>query len=821
MNRRSELIKHILTAILLFGFCSLADRNNFPNPTNQPDIALIEGMETTDVDRELAQRFAPVVYFHPDEIYLPQPVEVTLSQSRLRQDVKSWFDTNVKNYPTPQDLFSIPTDKTYFLDQWFGDEGTSSSTNYTSHQAVYESSLSPQIGGLAPAVYAHVMRGEDPNHLTIQYWFFYFYDDWFNKHEGDWEMIELILSSTGQPEWAVYSQHHGGTRRSWAATPKEEGTHPAVFVARGSHANYFMGDEVYPSGQDVGNRRIEIVDRTGTSRRLIPKVLMLPGRAELSAYPGAWPDALWIMFQGRWGETGVQSDFSGPYGPADKGPQWEQPIAWGMSQPLDVETWYKNRLRVEIARPEQGQDTIWLTDESGQVLSQSESEGSLAILHTDPPDKVIARVKGTPGTRWGMSIYWPEPESSQVVQMRFISLELDASGQAQLELSEQKSAGAPVVPERSTSSVMVASVSAANRLTLHPSAAQTYLATWNVPDLVWMGGILPAPEIMEGILLALLFSLAPTLVFIAVLVWVNRYRREPVRMLAAAILWGAIPAVMVALTMELFFRLPSTLLASHTLESIRLNVVAPVLEELMKAAGVMIIYRRCRSEIKDVLDGMIFGGVVGFGFSFSTNFLRYAGDFLALGFSSLNSDLIVEHTVHALDHGLYTAIFGGGLGFAMMASTARRFKTGVVLALGLAIATHSLHNMLADSLVGLNALTVIVTGAGTLLLWIVAGWSMVAQRRMMRKELEGLVSDALFVTVLDPFVRARAQWNTLRWHGFRAWRKVRRLQGLCIKLANARLEMSLFPEKYNWSMRTNFLQTEIKRIYDGIDQLAR
>ena len=43
-----------------------------------------------------------------------------------------------------------------------------------------------------PTVYAHVLKQADkPETLVLQYWFFWVYNDWNDKHEGDWEMIQL------------------------------------------------------------------------------------------------------------------------------------------------------------------------------------------------------------------------------------------------------------------------------------------------------------------------------------------------------------------------------------------------------------------------------------------------------------------------------------------------------------------------------------------------------------------------------------------------------------------------------------------------------
>ena len=105
-------------------------------------------------------------------------------------------------------------------------------------------------------------------------------------------------------------------------------------------------DEIYPNGRTIGNAHVEIMDRTGSFGRIIPEVILIPDREEVESDPDIWPGFIWLPFRGRWGEIAPQSDFSGPLGPTEKGDQWEQPYLWGMNQPLDLETWYRNRLRV-------------------------------------------------------------------------------------------------------------------------------------------------------------------------------------------------------------------------------------------------------------------------------------------------------------------------------------------------------------------------------------------------------------------------------------------------------------------------------------------
>jgi protease PrsW len=756
-------------------------------------------------DLKLAEQYVPVLYFHPDEVYLPQPVDIVMGISRLRQSVHLWFDTTVLNRLTERDLFTVTSDSTSFLDQWFGDTGSSEYANYFSHRAIYESMISPNAGGPASLTYAHVVHSENPKYIAIQYWLFYFYNDWFNKHEGDWEMVEVILSADERPTWVIYSQHHGGVRRSWATTPLEDISHPVVYVARGSHANYFVGNEVFPFTKDIGNRQLVLTDRTGISRRVIPQVTLIPTRAELMANPASWPGAEWLLFRGRWGETAVYGDSNGPYGPADKGLQWEDPISWGLSQPLDSETWYKNRLRVEITGSAQSQPQVHLTDVTGQKLAWSESINNLAILHADPLEEVWAYIQGTPQTFGEVSVYWPDRVSKTVTRTSYSGLVLDASGQAQLEISANHAI----------------SLSATDHLALSPRETNTFPAIWDAPDTVLLGNSLPFHEILGGLILSLVISLVPVLILVAVLYWVNRYHKGPVKLMAVAFSWGAIPALLVAFSVQLFLKIPPSLMGSSALEVIRLGFLAPVLEEILKDAGVLFIFWRFHRELNDLLDGMIYGAVVGFGFAFISNLFRYAGDFFSLGFPALNLSFVAVRTVHVLNHGLYTAIFGAFLGYASQEKNRVRLWTLIFVGLLLSIATHALQNLLTYSLVGLNVFTVIVTIAGTLVLWVVAGWSLVKQRRLLRFELHGLVHDALFASIQDPWVRSRAQWRVLRREGFHTWLQLRRLQGLCIQLAHIQLQRRLHPEKYTDPSQSEALLTEITRIFNTIHPASR
>lgn len=109
-----------------------------------------------------------------------------------------------------------------------------------------------------PVYYGRVVREEDDegNRWTVlQYHYFYAFNDWrlaangMNHHEGDWEMTAVYLKND-QPFALLMSQHGAGNVEKWENVLKvkdaegNETTHPIVYAALGSHANYSRPDVI-------------------------------------------------------------------------------------------------------------------------------------------------------------------------------------------------------------------------------------------------------------------------------------------------------------------------------------------------------------------------------------------------------------------------------------------------------------------------------------------------------------------------------------------------------------------------------------------------
>jgi hypothetical protein len=184
------------------------------------------------------------------------------------------------------------------------------------------------VSGSRPTTYAHVVSDPAyPRGLALQYWFFYAFNDFNNKHEGDWELIQLVFDAEGaaqalenEPVSVGYSQHEGAEQADWGDEKLElvDGTHPVVHAAAGSHANYF--EEALYLGRSA-QQGVGCDDTSGPTDELRPVVRTIP-----SDPAAARRDFPWISYEGRWGEL-HEAFYNGPTGPNLKA-QWTRPVAW-------------------------------------------------------------------------------------------------------------------------------------------------------------------------------------------------------------------------------------------------------------------------------------------------------------------------------------------------------------------------------------------------------------------------------------------------------------------------------------------------------------
>ena len=260
----------------------------------------------------LAKKYAPYLYFYKgfwgEEEFFPTNVEVMLENSTL-WEFGTEESTKIPQYDKTAEFISDYTTPDYYLD--LNDES-----------CTIDPTLADKQGALT--VYYRVVchRYKGKMYIVIQYRPFYIFNDFYNNHEGDWEMIEILLDYYScKPIGAAYSHHFDGEYRLWDDIEKE-GTHPVVYIAGGSHAAYF----------EEGKYRVfgPFFDVTSDNgRKELPS--SLTWISETSGPP-------WLYFGGNWGyniESGGSCPiwwFSGPYGPLYCRETWVDPVGWALSK---------------------------------------------------------------------------------------------------------------------------------------------------------------------------------------------------------------------------------------------------------------------------------------------------------------------------------------------------------------------------------------------------------------------------------------------------------------------------------------------------------
>jgi hypothetical protein len=279
-------------------------------------------------EQQLVDKYAPIMMLKqqdapcdPDgEPYAPQSVDIVLDNPDVVLRQVGNGNPVLKVAPTAADLYG--RSEGFFLD--FPGGALEPGCIYEQDFDRYTATVT---GEREPVVYAHIAtQPDEPDKLAVQYWFYWYFNDWNNKHESDWEGIQLLFdvgtveeALLTDPVSAGYAQHEGGERADWdAAKLERDGSRPFVYPSRGSHASYY-GSALYLGRGAAEGFGCDTTD--SPSVRTEPTVILLP-----TASSGPDDEFAWLDYHGRWGER-QSGAFNGPTGPQGK-ERWTNPVDW-------------------------------------------------------------------------------------------------------------------------------------------------------------------------------------------------------------------------------------------------------------------------------------------------------------------------------------------------------------------------------------------------------------------------------------------------------------------------------------------------------------
>ena len=226
---------------------------------------------------------------------------------------------------------------------------------------------------------------------------------------------------------------------------------------------------------------------------------------------------------------------------------------------------------------------------------------------------------------------------------------------------------------------------------------------------------------MLEILVTIIAVAVPTFFYMRAIDSIDRYEKEPTRYLVITFLWGAVPAVILGVIIEVVLGKPVALLLGRNslgTQFVNTAIIPPIVEEILKAGVVAGIYLWRRKEFDGWVDGIVYGATAGFGFAFVENIFYIVGTKSVTEWLSLYFLRIV---VFGLMHGFWTSLTGIGFGVARSTSNPTTKTRVILIGLGAAMLSHMVHNgalVFSDQSQGSTILVALINYAILLVLLI-------------------------------------------------------------------------------------------------------
>ena len=192
------------------------------------------------------------------------------------------------------------------------------------------------------------------------------------------------------------------------------------------------------------------------------------------------------------------------------------------------------------------------------------------------------------------------------------------------------------------------------------------------------------------IILSGLAAIIPMSFYLFIIWKMDKYDREPVKLVLANYLWGALGAIILAIIgsilltsfIQIFIR------DEFGIDILGAVIIAPFVEEITK--GIFLLITISSRKFDNLTDGIVYGGAIGLGFGMTENFLYFISN--TGNFSDWISLVIVRTLFSGVMHLVATATLGAFLGMSKFMNKPIRVILGI-FGLSLAMLIHSLWNL--------------------------------------------------------------------------------------------------------------------------------
>ena len=333
-----------------------------------------------------------------------------------------------------------------------------------------------------------------------------------------------------------------------------------------------------------------------------------------------------------------------------------------------------------------------------------------------------------------------------------------------------------------------------------------------------------------GLVLGAIF-VTPFVVFYFLFIrWCDRFEPEPFWLLGLAFLWGAIFATLgggisSAISEGILSSVAGVSEKAPAIQAIGATVFAPVFEEGFKGVGVLLICLISALGLKEfdgALDGAIYGGVVGLGFTLTEDILYVTKQFAETGLGGFLGLLFVRTVLLGLSHCTFTACTGLALGIAAERGTAARIFLPPIGLAG-AMLLHAIHNGLPTFFGGAGAaLMILISWVIDLgffaLLAVLVSRDRATIIRELSSEIGGILQPQELVLVSSYFALGSRNVSALFSQGWRVFRSRRDKQLALVELAFVKMrrrrgESGRDLDQKEWKLRNDIAQLTARGVW--------
>jgi protease PrsW len=311
-------------------------------------------------------------------------------------------------------------------------------------------------------------------------------------------------------------------------------------------------------------------------------------------------------------------------------------------------------------------------------------------------------------------------------------------------------------------------------------------------------------------------AVIPAIFFSYLVIILDRYEREPVWILLGTFFWGALVAFGVSYVLNTIFGITAAaILGFDQAEVLTAAVSAPIVEEVAKGSVLLLLFLLLHHEFDNVLDGIVYGSLVGIGFAMTENITYFGRAFVEAGYIGVGISFFLRVVLSGLAHAAYTAATGVGFGIARTTNSSLLKIAAPLGGLGLAIFMHFSWNFFAatlipnrvfgpvetagDALLRLFVLHPLVTalflGPAVLTLAAIIGIVWRREERIIREQLRdevaaGVITPEEYARLTSTRRRIAHELRVLRSHGPRAWYAQEQLHQAATSLAFRKWHLS-------------------------------